>query len=280
MAQAIIDVQQEHSSLGGHVAKAPIDFAKTAELFRSEHSAYVQAQPFPHAVFQNIIDPSVLRGLENEFPAPETMAGKFQGEIEGGKFTESDYAKFGPLTQSFVSAANSGTFCSSLSSLTGIPGLISDPYLAGGGQHQTGRGGRLKVHSDFNVHPSLNLTRRLNMIVYLNDDWDEQWGGGLQLWDERMTRATVTVPPTIGTLVIFTCTDTSFHGLPDPLTCPPERFRRSLAFYYFTADGETPAPRSTLWKERPGEDFLSRPSARMRRAAGHVNQALRTIAGR
>lgn len=270
----------ENDRLGDPLALTPIDFGKTATLFERQHEAYQGAQPFPHAVFADIFDPDVLRALEKEFPAPGTMAGSFQGEIEGGKFTESDYAKFGPTTQAFVAAANSGTFCSALTSLTGIPGLISDPYLAGGGQHQTARGGRLKVHSDFNVHPSLHLTRRLNMIVYLNDDWQDEWGGGLQLWDENMTKAVVTVAPKIGNVVIFTCSDTSFHGLPDPLTCPPDRFRRSLAFYYFTADGETPTPRSTLWKERPGEDFLSRPSARLRRAAGHLNQAVRTIAGR
>jgi hypothetical protein len=138
----------------------------------------------------------------------------------------------------------------------------------------------LKVHSDFNVHPFLNLTRRLNMLVYLNEGWDSHWGGQLELWNHDMSEAVVSVMLELGQVVIFSTTDTSFHGLPDPIQCPPEQSRRSLAFYYFTADGATPDPRSTLWKERPGEDFLSRPSARIKAAAGHARRAVLTALGK
>jgi hypothetical protein len=257
-----------------------MDYEYVGQRFQEKREQYVSAQPFPHAAFSDLFDQAYLKEIEAEFPSAEQMAGRFFGEIEGGKFTESDFAKLGPFTQAFVAAANSGSFCHLLTELTGIEGLISDPYLAGGGLHQTARGGRLKVHSDFNVHPSLNLTRRLNMIVYLNDDWDESWGGGLELWDQAMTKAEIVIPPQLGNVAIFTCSDISFHGLPDPLTCPEDRFRRSLAFYYFTADGQTPEPRSTLWKERPGETFLSRPTARIKKAGGLTLQAMRALGGR
>ena len=258
----------------------PIDFDRVGHVFTSAHDDYVNAKPFPHATFSNIFNIDLLRRIEAEFPPPEAMGDSFTGEIEGGKFTESEFAKLGPATQSFVAAANSGTFCQMLTELTGIQGLISDPYLTGGGLHQTATGGRLKVHSDFNVHPILQLTRQLNMIVYLNEDWDEDWGGGLELWNRDMTQAEVVVAPHIGNVAIFTCSDVSYHGLPDPITCPADRFRRSIAFYYFTADATTPEPRSTLWKERPGEDFMSRPSARFRRASGHAYRAAKTLFGR
>ncbi len=259
------------------VQSSPIDFNRVQDAFSSAHDRYVTAEPFPHASFTDLFDLDVLRQIEAEFPRPTEMGGSFTGEIEGGKFTESEFAHFGPTTQAFVAAANSGTFCALLSELTGIQGLISDPYLAGGGLHQTATGGRLKVHSDFNVHPTLNLTRQLNMLVYLNEDWDEAWGGRLELWNKDMTKAEVAITPHIGNVAIFTCSDISFHGLPDPLTCPPDRFRRSIAFYYFTADAATPEPRSTLWKERPGEDFMSRPSARFKRAGGHAYRAAKSL---
>lgn len=257
-----------------------VDLEKVDRRFRSEASTYQNAQPFPHIAMQDVFDADVLRAMAGEFPTAETMAGRFTGEIEGGKFTETDWSKFGPVTQQFVAACNSGPFLHSLSELTGIPGLIADPYLSGGGQHQTGRGGRLKVHSDFNVHPFLNLTRRLNMLVYLNEGWQEEWGGSLELWDVDMTKAEVRIPPVLGQVAIFTTSDISFHGLPDPLQCPEGTFRRSVAFYYFTADGDTPEPRSTLWKERPNEDFLSRPSARFKAAAGHARRAVQTLTGK
>ena len=257
-----------------------IDIPSIQSKFSSLSSDYTNARPFPHISLDGLFDPNTLRAIEAEFPQAHQMGGSFKGEIEGGKFTESDWAKFGPVTQEFVSACNSAPFLKALSSLTGIESLIPDPYLAGGGQHQTGRGGRLKVHSDFNVHPFLNLTRRLNMLVYLNEDWDPAWGGKLELWDVNMTSAEVSVEPTLGKVVIFSTTDTSFHGLPDPIQCPEDRYRRSIAFYYFTADQTAPEPRSTLWKERPNENFLSRPSARVKAAGGHMRRAVQTLVGK
>ena len=257
-----------------------VDLSAIAETFAANRERYASNVPFAHIVLDGIFDAEILRAIYAEFPSAADMAGRFSGEIEGGKFTETDWSKFGPVTQAFVAACNSGPFLHALTQLTGIEGLLADPYLAGGGQHQTGRGGRLKVHSDFNVHPSLALTRRLNMIVYLNEGWDPAWGGALELWDQEMTQAVAKAEPTLGKVVIFSTTDTSFHGLPDPLDCPEGTFRRSLAFYYFTADGNTPEPRSTLWKERPGEDFLSRPSARLKKSAGLMRQAVMTAFGK
>jgi len=222
------------------------DFQAIDTILSRLSEKYQSASPFPHVAIERVFDQDLLRTMEAEFPTPENMPGAFHGEIEGGKFTESNFSAFGPATQAFFGACNSGTFLQSLSRLTGIPGLIADPYLAGGGQHQTATHGRLKVHSDFNVHPFLNLTRRVNMLVYLNENWEPSWGGELELWDVDMTRAVVKVPPRLGQVVIFNTTDTSFHGLPDPIQFPPGQFRRSLAFYYFTSDAETPDPRSTL----------------------------------
>jgi len=254
-----------------------IDFETLNHKFKSQHSNYVNSKPFDHIALDGVFNRDLLCEIANEFPQPDSMSGSFSGEIQGGKFTESDWSKFGPATQQFVAACNSGPFLRALTSLTGIEGLIADPYLAGGGQHQTAQGGRLKVHSDFNVHPFLNLTRRLNMLVYLNEGWQESWGGSLELWNRDMSKAEVSVLPSLGKVVIFSTTEESFHGLPDPISPPPGVYRRSLAFYYFTADGTTPEPRSTLWKQRPSEDFLTKPSARMRKSAGHVRQAFTAL---
>lgn len=254
-----------------------IDFDTVDREFKNQHVNYIGAKPFAHIALDGIFNNEILREISNEFPQPDAMSGAFAGEIQGGKYTESDWLKFGPLTQQFVATCNSGPFLRSLTALTGIDGLIADPYLAGGGQHQTAQNGRLKVHSDFNVHLFLNLTRRLNMLVYLNDGWEQSWGGSLELWNREMTKAEVSVLPTLGKVVIFSTTDESFHGLPDPISPPPGEYRRSLAFYYFTADGTTPDPRSTLWKERPSEDFLTRPSARIKKSAGHMRQALKAL---
>lgn len=270
-------MNHETGSKNMHVG-GTFDFEALDHEFKAQHSNYINAKPFAHITMDDIFSKDLLRDISNEFPQPDDMSGAFSGEIQGGKFTESDWSKFGPKTQQFVSAFNSGPFLRALTHLTGIEGLIADPYLAGGGQHQTVQGGRLKVHSDFNVHPFLNLTRRINILVYLNEDWQESWGGSLELWNRDMSKAEVSVLPSLGKVVIFSTTDESFHGLPDPISPPPGVYRRSLAFYYFTADGTTPEPRSTLWKQRPSEDFLTKLSARIKKSAGLLRQALKALA--
>jgi Rps23 Pro-64 3,4-dihydroxylase Tpa1-like proline 4-hydroxylase len=257
-----------------------VDLGAIGARFAASRHEYESAKPFPHIALTGLFDRDLLRQVAAEFPQPATMAGQFAGEIEGGKFTESNWSRFGPATQQLVAACNSGPFLEALTALTGIKLLISDPYLTGGGLHQSGRGARLKVHSDFNVHPFLKLTRRLNLLVYLNENWNTAWGGNLDLWNADMSAAVVSIPPQLGQVAIFTCSDESFHGLPDPLSCPDGVYRKSVAFYYFTSDDKVPDARSTLWKERTGEDFLSRPRMRLRASAGHARRAVYALLNR
>jgi hypothetical protein len=149
-----------------------------------------------------------------------------------------------------------------LNQLTGIiEPLIADPYLSGGGYHEIKRGGFLKVHADFNKHPKLDLDRRLNLLIYLNEDWKEEWGGALQLFNDNMDKAVQEVLPIFNTAVIFTTTSFTYHGHPDPLNCPETRSRRSLAYYYFSigrpASEVSKEVHDTLFKERKGETFES-----------------------
>jgi hypothetical protein len=141
-----------------------------------------------------------------------------------------------------------------LEELTGITGLVADPHLIGGGLHELGPGGFLRVHADFNIHSHLKLDRRLNVLLYLNEDWDESWGGELELWDADMQRRAEPIAPVIARAVIFNVTDRSFHGNPNVVSCPPDRARRSMAFYYYTngrpQDERAPA-HSTLY-QTPG----------------------------
>jgi 2OG-Fe(II) oxygenase superfamily len=124
-----------------------------------------------------------------------------------------------------------------------------------GGLHETKPGGHLSVHADFNLHQKLGLIRQLNLLLYLNDDWSPEFGGNLELWDRGMQACEVAVAPELGRAVVFTTALDSFHGHPDPLTCPPDRSRRSMALYYYTAptDGLADVPlRTTQFQIRPG----------------------------
>lgn len=233
-----------------------IDIDKITKTFTELADSYQNADPFPHMSVNGLFDEDTLRTIHDEFLIPQAMSSAFIGIAEGGKFAESDINKMGPVTQQFLRECNSQPFLDALSIITGIDNLIADPALIGGGLHQTVRGGRLKVHSDFNVDVSHRFVRKLNLLIYLNDGWLPEWGGSLELWDKDMTHAVIVVPPVLGQVAMFTCSDISYHGLPDPIDCPEGVTRRSLALYYYVDEGSIPEPRSTLWKERPGERFL------------------------
>jgi len=141
-------------------------------------------------------------------------------------------------TLNLINFLNGGTFLRFLSKLTGINGLIPDPYLTGGGFNQINTGGTLAVHADGNWHDLMGVHRRLNVILYLNDHWQEEWGGHLEMWsrtnDNKPGVCVDKISPVLNRLVIFRTDDFSFHGHPTPLKCPEDRSRRSLILYYYT----------------------------------------------
>ena len=113
--------------------------------------------------------------------------------------------------------------------------MISDPYLSGGGYHEINNGGFLKVHADYNKHPYINLDRRINLLLYLNPGWKKEWGGNLELYyDNDLKSPCVSVIPEFNRCVIFSTTSFTFHGNPDPVQCPSDKSRKSIALYYFS----------------------------------------------
>jgi hypothetical protein len=165
--------------------------------------------------------------------------------------------------------------CSSSRGLTAIPSLLPDPYFTGGGFHETTRGGKLGVHADFRINEQLHLHRRLNVIVYLNERWEHDWKGQLELWSRDMKRKVKEVEPIFNRAVVFNTDETSYHGHPDPLETPDGVKRRSIALYYYTASraiyDEIPNT-STMYAARPGDDAGTQREARSLRFEQHLRQ--------
>jgi hypothetical protein len=226
------------------------------ELAARHAAAYQSAAPFPHIVLDGVLAPSVVATAAAAFPGPhEPFWHRFANANEV-KLATTHEAQLPPYLRRLVHELNSGVFVEFLERLTGIKGLVPDPHLAGGGLHQILPGGKLAVHVDFNVHPRLHLDRRLNLLLYLNDDWREDYGGHLELWDAEMKRRGQRILPLMNRMVVFNTTDFSYHGHPEPLTCPPGRARRSLALYYYSNGrpaAERSARHSTTFRGRPGE---------------------------
>jgi 2OG-Fe(II) oxygenase superfamily len=220
---------------------------------------YVNARPFPHIVIDGLFPDGILEEVLAAFPKPD--------EIEWRRFDNATEKKLGywhesalkPEIQLFLYEMNSAPMLQFLQALTGIEeGLVSDPYYGGAGPHQILPGGFLKVHVDFNWHPLLRLDRRLNMLVYLNKDWKEEYGGHLELWNRDVSRCEAKILPVFNRTVVFSTTDFSYHGHPQPLACPEGRSRKSVSFYYYSngrPDEERSAPHDTVFKKTHGRDW-------------------------
>jgi hypothetical protein len=220
--------------------------------------AYASGHPFPHTVIDDLVPDQVLSEALAEFPQPQGadwMA--FDSPLER-KLATKDDSTMGEATRHLLAELNSAPFIDFLERLTGIEGLVPDPHFVGGGLHQIERGGHLKVHADFNRHPSTGLERRLNVLLYLNRDWREEYGGALELWSLDMSSREMQIFPLFNRCVVFSTTDTSFHGHPEPLTCPEGRTRKSIALYYYSKDPASDSDggeHNTLFQARPGEEL-------------------------
>ncbi len=219
---------------------------------------YRSARPFPHVVIDGFFTPDVLRAVVTEIPSPlhepERLFRRHEAGLTHGKFAFRDIPELGPASLSLINTLNSEPFVDFLSTLTSIAGLVPDPHLEGGGFHQIVRGGMLAVHADFNVHPVLRAQRRVNLLLYLNEGWQAEWGGALELWPEDMSAPAQSIPPLFNRMVIFPTADTSYHGHPEPLACPPDVVRRSLALYYYAVRAPDVEEHSTLWQRRPADE--------------------------
>jgi Rps23 Pro-64 3,4-dihydroxylase Tpa1-like proline 4-hydroxylase len=247
-----------------------LPIARMKEMVPSVHGSYVDAKPFPHVVIDNFLNPEVLDTVLAEFPRPGQIRWQQFDNAHEIKLASAKEASFGPITRLLFYHLNSMSFLEFLSGVTGIQNLIPDASLDGGGLHQIVRGGKLGIHADFNKHPKYGLDRRLNVILYLNKDWREEYGGHLELWDRNMTKCEAKVLPIFNRMMIFGTTDFTYHGHPDPLQCLEGMTRKSLALYYFSngrPSDEISGNHSTIFRDRDGGDFRLTMKQRMRKLA-------------
>lgn len=205
-------------------------------------AAYLQAKPFPHRVIDGFIEPIIAKHIAAELKvlaSDDTQAWRFpEADAHADQILKrglSDFKKMTPLLRMASDYFNSDSFLAYLQTLTGIQSLIADPAYVGGGYHQTGRGGKLGIHHDFNVHRIQDelVYRRVNLLVYLNPLWETEWGGQLELWEPDLSVCQAIIDPLFNRAVIFTIDDAP-HGHPNRVACPVGESRRSLAYYYYT----------------------------------------------
>ncbi|MEM9705006.1 MAG: 2OG-Fe(II) oxygenase [Pseudomonadota bacterium] len=228
------------------------DFDTTKELGLELSDQYASASPFPHVVIDNFLDDRLIDLCLKRFPTtadPDSRS--FDRDQERLKRSYNpDYLH--PELRTLFASFNSRPFIRLIENITGIKQLAPDPYFIGGGFHEISNGGHLSVHADFNHHKPLNLERRVNVLIYLNKDWREEYGGQLELWTTDMSERVVSASPIANRCAMFTTTGESMHGNPSVIAHPENKSRKSIALYYYTATwDDMRAERTTVFRARP-----------------------------
>ena len=222
-----------------------------------ENKITVKNEPYPHAFIKNFLPDGLSKNISDDFRFPEKdpEAGIEDEVFQKTKKGLSQINLMPDSIKNLINRLNSREFISILEKKFEIKNLVSDPTLFGGGMHESFRGGYLKIHSDFIFIKKRKLKRMLNLLIYLNEDWKENWGGAIELWSEDMSKMFLKVFPYINNVVIFRTDYESNHGFPDPLNCPENKSRKSIALYYYTPYDKLIKPKKkfyAIWKKRPG----------------------------
>lgn len=211
---------------------------KYAQLAYDNAKSYANNNPFPHMVFDDFLPQSVAEAIAAEYPSVKEMneKWKFHDNQNVSRFLLEDTTQFSRRMKLFAAAITSRSFLLFLETLTGIPALLPDPYFMGGGAMVTGKGGFLNVHVDFNWHQKLQSWRRCNALFYLTPDWNKEWEGNLELWTTDGKQKVKSVPPLFNRMVVFSTTSESFHGQPEPISCPTNEYRRVFSAFYYASE--------------------------------------------
>jgi hypothetical protein len=216
------------------------------------------AKPFPFVAIERFLDPAAAVEVAAAYPSFEKALAEgrsFNAVNERKKVQITDAARFPAPIARLNDELASPEFLSGLGYITGMPNLLADPQLVGGGIHMTGPGGRLDVHLDFNYMEERKLHRRLNLLLYLNPEWKEEWGGQIQLWDRDVKKCEASFVPKFNRCVIFETSDISYHGVMPVSTSAPGP-RMSFATYFYTKEAPahwTGVAHNTIFKARPDE---------------------------
>jgi Rps23 Pro-64 3,4-dihydroxylase Tpa1-like proline 4-hydroxylase len=265
LLETVGDTRVMHALLGDAFG------AKLEALGKAKAAEYKANTPYPHIYFDNFLPFEVAEAALRDFPEPKEAAWHAYADVnQRKKLAFDEVEKLPSSIRDVLYFLNSRPMLKFLETLTGIHGALPDPYYTGGGLHQIRPGGLVEVHADFSYHKGLRLDRRINVLVYLNKDWKEEYGGHFELWDRDVKRAEKKILPVFNRCAIFSTTSVSFHGHPIPLACPPNRNRKSIATYYYSngrpeEDPELTHRHEVAFQERPGVNSV-KTTIRIRKA--------------
>lgn len=197
----------------------------------SLHERFAKAEPFEHIIIDNFLSDEYINKLSELFPSNYDNWHKYNNPIEV-KFAYDDIEELHPELNKLFYLLSTKAINTTIQTITGIDNLETDEYLHGAGLHSHPRNGRLNMHLDYEKHPYTGKQRRINIILYLNKEWNEDWNGQTELWNDTMTECVVKSSVKYNTAIIFKTNEISWHGVPEPIKCPENEYRKTIAYYY------------------------------------------------
>jgi Rps23 Pro-64 3,4-dihydroxylase Tpa1-like proline 4-hydroxylase len=213
------------------------------------------AKPFRFLVIDNFLEPKLAIDLSKAFPSLGQMNVNYKGLNE----QKSEHSEFDNLPEftELKKILSCYQITTAIEAITQIENteLINDRF--GYGLHQGGKNSFLDVHIDYNLHPTEKKQRRLNLILFLNEHWEKNWGGALELWNKDVTVCEQSILPTLNRCVLFECNEYSFHGY-SKINCPDGITRKSFYQYYFTEAKSKIIFHDTIFRSRPQESLAKK----------------------
>ncbi|MBS1948262.1 MAG: 2OG-Fe(II) oxygenase [Bacteroidetes bacterium] len=230
-------------------------------FFDAGHSAGLQKKfdegiPFRHLVIDDFLDSSFAQELLGSFPAIGSMKTQYDG-LNERKAEESDFNKLDGCFTELHNVLSSAEFISWIEKITSLKPLGTVNDRLGCGLHQGGNNSFLDIHIDYNIHPIKKISRKLNLLIFLNPEWHEEWGGYLELWDGKVKNCIQKIKPSFNRAVIFECSEISYHGY-SRITVPPNITRKSYYQYFFLALDQRGTYHDTIFKPKPKDKLLKR----------------------
>ena len=198
------------------------------ELLKLE---FLNSEPFENIVIDGFLDEEYANKLNDLFPIKYDNWYKYENPIEV-KYAYDNINKLPIELKNYFYYLSTNEIINKFRELTDINNLEYDEYLHGAGLHCHPRHGRLNIHLDYEKHPYTGKERRLNVILFLSKDWEDEWNGHNELWNNDVTKCIKKTKPVFNRAIIFKTNDISWHGLPEKITCPQNVYRKSLAYYY------------------------------------------------
>jgi Rps23 Pro-64 3,4-dihydroxylase Tpa1-like proline 4-hydroxylase len=230
-------------------------------LFSAGNIASIQAAfnnnvPIRHMVIDNFLELSFAKDIYEHFPSLVEMGTRYRG-LNENKSEDSNFEKLHPGFSQLQVALSSPDFIAWLEACTGIKDFTTISDRLGYGLHQGGNNSFLDIHIDYNIHPIKKVYRKLNLILFFNPEWKDEWGGHLELWDKDVKNCIQRIAPVLNRCVIFECSDVSYHGY-SKISVPDAVTRKSFYHYYFIPLSQEMSFHDTVFKPRPKETMYKK----------------------